>query len=438
MSERSPKNALDALVRDAKQDLAPPSSALDDAKWSAMEDRILARMAEERSPLIDEVNKGSSSRARFLRVGAAVLAAAAAVALVVKKDPGSALPESAATQTELTASSLQSTEGPGEVRVGGFPVSAGHVLRAGDVVEADGARAILERPRKVAWLLEGRGEQTGSPESRVGRARVKSASESLVLGLEDGAIEAQVTPVPSGEAFAVDVAAGASLVRVAVHGTHLRVARNGSHVVVDLSEGVVSIGVPPRTGSTYGTLVTAPAHIELDVADLDHSLRVDHAGSAVRAPIALLASRETASVSPNGTAARPEAPSAGPERPTEAPAPLAAATVPRPAAVPRPALDPSRDKAAKVDPSVPVVPPRAAIAAAVRDCAAQRSRPENVRVTVSSSLTLRIASGGGVETAQFTPPLLPEIQSCAATAIYKATFSDVAGTSVVIPIDFSY
>ncbi len=436
MSDRSPKSALDALVRDAKQDLTPyDSRALDDAKWSAMEDRILARMAEERSPLIDEVKTASSSRARFLRVGAAVLAAAAAVALVVKKDPGSALPESAVSQSELTASSLQATEGQGEVRVGGFPVSAGHVLRAGDVVEADGARAILERPRKVTWLLEGRDERS---DARIGRARVKSASESLVLGLDEGAIEAQVTPVPSGEAFAVDVASGANLVRVAVHGTHLRVARDGSHVVVDLSEGVVSIGVPPRTGSTYGTLVTAPAHIELDVADLDHSLRVDHGSTAVRAPIPLAPSREVAIVSPNGAPARPDVPPAGRERPVEAPAAVAVATVPRPLAVPRPGVDPSHDKTTKVDPSVPVVPPRAAIAAAVRDCAAQRSRPENVRVTVSSSLTLRVAAGGGVETAQFSPPLLPEIQSCAATAIYKATFSDAAGTSVVIPIDFSY
>ena len=107
--------------------------------------------------------------------------------------------------------------------------------------------------------------------------------------------------------------------------------------------------------------------------------------------------------------------------------------------MPRPVVDPSHvETAAKVDPTQPVLPPRAAIAAAVRDCAAQRNRPENVRVTVSSSLTLRIAAGGDVETAQFDPPLLPEIQSCAATAIYKAKLADSAGTSVVIPIDFSY
>jgi hypothetical protein len=430
--KRTPANALDALVREAKQELAPVK--LDDATWSAMEGRILARMAAERSPLIDEVraSSSSSSRARFLRVGAAVLAAAAGIALIVKKDPGTASPDGAMIQAELTAGSLREAVGPGEVRVGGFAVSAGHVLRAGDLVESEGTRAVLERPRKVTWLLE-HGDADQPP---VGRARVKSAGESLVVGLEDGAIEAQVTPVPNGEAFAVDVASGTSLVRVAVHGTHLRVARTGSHVVVDLTEGVVSIGVPPRTGSTYGTLVTAPAHIELDIADVAHSLRVDHGASTVRAAIALAPSHESTAAALNGAAARTE--------PAQAPAagavpPLAPATVSRPAIVPRPTGDPSRvETTSKVDPNRPVLPPRAAIAEAVRECAAQRSRPENVRVTVSSSLTLRIASGGAVETAQFDPPLLPEIQSCAATAIYKAKLADAGGTSVVIPIDFSY
>jgi hypothetical protein len=34
--------------------------------------------------------------------------------------------------------------------------------------------------------------------------------------------------------------------------------------------------------------------------------------------------------------------------------------------------------------------------------------------------------------------LLPEIQACAATAIYRAKLSDAAGGMVTIPIDFSY
>lgn len=430
---------LDALVREAKKSggLEPRATQISDERWASMEDRIVAEMAkprsDERSALIAEVN-APASRARVLRIGAAVLAAAAAIALVVKNEPSVAPVSSDTTamseRTELNAGSLREAVGPGVVRVGGEPASAGHVLRAGDVVEAEQTRAVLERPRKVTWLLE----HDGPEASPVGRARVKSAGESLVLGLEEGAIEAQVTPVPTGEAFAVDIAAGTSLVRVAVHGTHLRVARNGSHVVVDLTEGVVSIGTPPRTGSTYGTLVTAPSHVEFDAADLDHTLRIEHAPAAVRAAVSLVSHESFGA----GVTARNEPAPAD----TTPAAPAVPATVPRPANEParvaRPASEPSRVENAATPEARPALPPREAIAAAVRACAAQRSRPGNVRVTVSSSLELKVAGAGTVETARFVPPLLPEIQSCAAAAIYKAKLEDPAGTTVTIPIDFSY
>jgi hypothetical protein len=428
--------ALDALVREAKGNLEP---RVTDEKWSAVEANILARMAsEERSSLAREVN-GASSRVRFLQIGAAVLAAAAAIALVVKNEPGTS-PVLAQGATVATAdrsgpgaSALREWVGAGVVRVEGQPASAGHVLRAGDHLEADGARAVLERPRKVMWLLEA-GDLATAEASKPARARVKSAGESLVLDLEDGAIEAQVTPVPSGEAFAVDIASGTSLVRVAVHGTHLRVFRSGSRVVVDLTEGVVSIGTPPRTGSTYGTLVTAPSHVEFDAADLEHTLRIEHAPAAVRAPVALV-SHEAFAVGNGAAAARADLPPASPEATS---VPVAPATVPRPAAVQRPPVDPSPVETTARNDAKPALPPREAIAAAVRACAAQRSRPENVRVTVSSSLKLKIAAGGVVETAQFDPPLLPEIQACAANAIYKAKLEDAASGAVTIPIDFSY
>lgn len=446
-SERSGKaSALDALVAEAKQSLSP--RVTDDA-WTALENRIVARMAEERSPLVDEAaapTAAARKRGNVIRIGAMVLAAAAAIVFVVRGNPGGAPLEiegTATSQAELTAGSLiaaSSTEGPGEVRIGGQPAPVGHVLRAGEVVETEGgARAVLERPRKVTWLIE---RNLPASDAVAARARVKSAGEALILGLESGAIEAQVTPVPSGEAFAVDIAAGTKLVRVAVHGTHLRVSRTGSRVVVDLTEGVVSIGVPPRTGSTYGTLVTAPSHVEFDAADLDGTLRIDHTPAAVRAAVSLAAHEPPATA----LGARPVETVAAvqPNTPGAAQlAPAAPATVPRPAPVPRPAgerVAPVANAEPEARPGPPAMnlPPREAIAAAVRDCAAARSRPENVRVTVTSSLKLKIAPGGDVETAQFDPPLLPAIQTCAATAIYKAKLGDAAGTTVSIPINFSY
>ena len=276
--------ALERLVDEAKQDLGPRVS---DAAWSAMEERLVARMAAERAALVDEIDVASLSarrRARAFQAGALALTAAAAIAVFVRKDQALPFVEGPSSiVADPSVSALRATEGAGDVRVSGIVASAGHELRAGDVVEVDNTRAVLERPRKVQWLLE-----RNAPDARgtVGRVRVNSAGESLVLALDDGAIEAQVTPVPSGEAFAVDIATEKALVRVAVHGTHLRVSRTGSRVTVDLTEGVVSIGAPPRTGSTYGTLVTAPSHVEFDAANLATTLRVDHSPASVRTAVA--------------------------------------------------------------------------------------------------------------------------------------------------------
>ena len=438
---RPPARGLDALIGEAKQDLTP---RVTDEAWSALEERIVARMAEEpagRAPAAAAPRPNDARRGnvfRIVRVGAFALAAAAAIVVMVKSGP-SAVTDGVATSAFApalaTASSLLSTEGEGEVRVGGQLASTGHMLRAGDVLETGGAaRALLERPRKVAWLLERAPEAAAA----VGpaRARVKSAGEALILALEDGAIEAQVTPVPSGEAFAVDIATGSSLVRVAVHGTHLRVSRSGTRVVVDLTEGVVSIGVPPRTGSTYGTLVTAPSHVEFDAADLAGTLRIDHTVAAVRVAIPLSPNGSVGTSATRG-ATEPVGQLDPPSTTPPVVSPVAPATVPRPTA-PRSPTDPSHvEPVAHVDPATPKAP-REGIAAAVRACAAARSRPENVRVTVTSSLKLRIGARGDVESAQFDPPLLPEIQTCAATAIYKAKLEDAAGGTVAIPINFSY
>ena len=120
-------------------------------------------------------------------------------------------------------------------------------------------------------------------------------------------MEAQVAPVAAGEAFAVDVDGA----RVAVHGTHLRVERQGGHAIVDLREGVVSIGLPPKSGATYGDLVTAPAHIEFDVADPHGTLKVSHESSRVRAAISL----DHPSDEPRRTTAPPPRPTPAPPSP---------------------------------------------------------------------------------------------------------------------------
>ena len=439
--------ALDALVAEAKEHLdvraapsqstEPPSPAkrdvLADLDWSRLESRVMTAIETEEKPaLLRDVERSRRSRSRdvALRAGAVVLAAAAAVALFVRNDRHAALREAAlddrpsSSGERASASSLRTTEGAGEVRIGGNVASPGYALHAGDAIDVDGARAVFERPRKVTWLIEQDSAQGEVARGPVARARVTSAGEPLVLGLDHGAIEAQVVPVASGEAFAVDIATERSVVRVAVHGTHLRVARSGNRVVVDLTEGVVSIGVPPRTGVTHGTIVTAPAHVELDATDLA-TLRIDHAPSSVRAPVPL-GGQEIAL-----GAGRPES-SSSPEQPEPAP------PAPRSIVAKGPATRPD-GTAPGAKASSAGLRAREAIAEAVRDCAALGGRArgaDDVHVTVNSTLRLRVSAAGAVESAQFTPPLSPDIQSCAAKAIYKTKLDETG--LVTIPIEFSY
>lgn len=406
--ERSP---LETVVEEARRDLVPPQ-----VDWSAVERGLEARLAtEDRAPRVAHVRSGGT-RGRIVALG---LAAAAAAVLVLGRDREAPIGGIQATQIDVSGSggTLRGTEG-GEVRIGGVVAESGQGLRTGDVVEVGSARAVFERPRKVTWLLEG---ENGPGR---GRARVTAMTEPVVIALEEGAIEAQVAKSEAPETFAVDVSAAGRTVRVAVHGTHLRVTRAGSRVVVDLSEGVVSIGVPPRTGPTYGQLVTAPAHVELDVADPATAVRVDHERASVRAPVSL-GPGEPALASAKGEPAPPPK-----TRPAATPLP---AVAPPSGVVEAPARKPDAQVAAPPPPAVS----SSVIAAAVRECvvAARKGRPE-IRVTVSSTLRLRVAPDGEIQSAVFDPPLSPEVQGCAATKIYGAKL-DTTG-AVEVPIQLSY
>ncbi len=270
---------FERLLREARQDLgrrpAPP------VDWRQVDRKLFDRIERE------EAAARSTGRASRLAwtAGAAILSAAAAAALVFGRTHEQAPLEAVRAAAEEPAGSVVSIDGDGDLLVNGKPTGVGAVLRKDDVVEArGGARVTVERAGKVTFALE-----------RSTRAAVTHVQGALVLSLERGSIEAQVVPVPQGEAFAVDVERS----RVAVHGTHLRVERQRASsgslpdwrtsdlVVVDLNEGVVSVGEAPRIGSTSGTLVTAPAHAEFAADDAQGTLSVTHDAAQVRAPVAL-------------------------------------------------------------------------------------------------------------------------------------------------------
>jgi hypothetical protein len=403
---------LDKLVDEARRELG--AREVEQVDWDAVDRKLFARIRAEQRVEPATLHTGRGAGWAF---GAAALAAAAAVALVVGKTRESGSDVSRAEATAAPASSVASMPTGAVLLVDGKPASAGAVVHLGDVLEARGAAVTFSRPGKLTWVLE-----PGSV------ADVTHVDGALVLGLERGAVEAQVVPVSSGEAFAVDVEGA----RVAVHGTHLRVERTGDHVVVDLNEGVVVVGPAPRVGSTIGALVTAPAHADFGAAGCaagNPAIAVSHDVSAVRAPIALGASGGAAVMLPSPAIAVVSPPNARPgdARPAlpSPQRPLLAAPQP-----PAPPSEPSAPPPApQPDPAAPSV-----VAAAVRSCMAARTSAENVTVVVSTTVHVELDADGNVKAARFDPPVAPDVNACAASVIYRTRFTHDG--SADIPVDF--
>jgi hypothetical protein len=392
------KDALRRVLQDARRHWGKDEALPVD--WDAVEKGLFARIeAEQRA----ERSSLAPRRGQTWMAAVAALASVAAVATVVGKtsQPYSLEVEHASNVEE--AGSLVAIDGDGEVLVDGRPAAIGAALRLGDVIEARGAQATISRPGRLTLAIE-----------RGSSAKVVHVQGALVLSLLTGGLEAQVVPVASGEALAVDV--GPS--RVAVHGTHLRVARTEELVVVDLTEGVVSVGSAPRVGSTLGVLVTAPAHAEFSAGDVQGTLHVTHSRDAVRAAAVLGATqaKPMAAVPPPSPTAlsRPE---------TREPA----------AAPPAPALHiEARPVATTFGPTPPDPNAQSVIAAAVRACMAERLHADDVTVVVSTTLYIQLRDDGWVQSARFDPPVAPDVNACSAQSIYKTRFAH--GGELSIPV----
>jgi hypothetical protein len=82
--------------------------------------------------------------------------------------------------------------------------------------------------------------------------------------------------------------------------------------------------------------------------------------------------------------------------------------------------------------------PERVLVAAVKRCTLSNIAAADVRVTVSTKLTLRVGEDGTVTFARFDPPLAPDAQACASRAIYKTRFAPSGAEGpreVTIPID---
>ncbi len=399
-------DGLNRVLCEARRDWGTDGASRVD--WEAVDERLFARIDEERRAERRSLAPGQKSRTWMGIIGG--VAVAAAIVLVTGREAH----ERRSLETERGstiegAGSIVGIEGEGEVLVGGRHAGVGTVLRLGDVVEARVVRATLGRAGKLTLVLE--------PGSRASVTHVQGA---LVLALAQGAIEAQVVPVASGEALAIDV--GPS--RIAVHGTHFRIARAGERVVVDLSEGVVSVGEAPRVGATLGGLVTAPAHAEFFAADAQGTLRVTHDPKAVRTPAVL------GSTAQRDPTAAPSPPFVAPAKESNELSPPAVGGAPR--VEPRPPANAAASgtpASAAPDPNAETV-----VAGAVRACMAERLHADDVTVVVSTTLYLQLNDDGSVRIARFEPPVAPDVNACAAQSIYSTRFAHGGGVAIPVSV----
>ena len=256
------KSKLEALVKEARDERVP------EVDWAKMEEPLFARVAAEARA--QQAIARYEGKGRTWVVGATLLAMAAAVPLFLANTHDATL--------DTTAGAHDPSAG--DLSCGRIPARLVHLTRAGvthdatpgeslargDVIEPKNGRVVFTRTEAAG------GGVTWDAEDNTRVVKFARRAGRWCSALVRGAVEAQVAAVPNGEAFAIDVEGA----RVAVHGTHLRVSREGTRATIDLREGVVSIGLPPRSGSTYGDLVTAPAHVEFDSSDPHGTLKVSH------------------------------------------------------------------------------------------------------------------------------------------------------------------
>jgi hypothetical protein len=236
-------------------------------------------------------------------------------------------------------------------------------LSAEDLVASDTGSVEVVHPGRAHWTLE--------PNSR---ALVLAHGDVVRVRLIAGALKAEVTPSPEPERFVVEAAG----TRVAVHGTVFRVQLKGEQTLVEVEQGVVSVGPRERPsvstallrGPTRGAFTLegsalspgSPAHTASHRVVLSHPNRVPSG----------VASSELA---PAGVA--PEASARHPLTIGEAETGVAVVVV------------------------------------AVSRCFKEHTEDShNVRVSARTELTLDVTADGVVSEVSFSPPLSPLVQVC--------------------------
>lgn len=239
----------------------------------------------------------------------------------------------------------------------------GDALSAEDLIASDASAIEVVHRDRAHWTLE--------PNSR---ALVLSHGDVVRVRLIAGALKADVTPSPKAERFVVEAAG----TRVAVHGTVFRVQLQGEQTLVDVEQGVVSVG--PRERPSVSTAL-------------------------LRGPTRGAFTLEGAALSP-GTPAHSASHRLVLSHPHRVPSGAASTELSAPDAAPEAsARHPLTIGEAEAGVAV--------VVSAVSRCFKEHTEDSHdVRVSARTELTLEVTADGVVSEVSFSPPLSPLVQSC--------------------------
>jgi hypothetical protein len=417
--ERELPEAMKRVVDEAR-DGAPR------VDWAKLE----ARLFDDEGELREELRATPSAALappvaappgrRFLLVGALGLAAAAAIAgfFALPRETPKA-PVATASATTNAAPTVANALLVRPARAAMLSLGSGHEARelhVGDVIDV--------ASRDGEWIQSaGRLKAHALPGSKL---RLLDDGERMRFALESGEITADVTPVPGGEPYAIDVDGR----RVAVHGTRLSIRRvagaDGSSVEVSVAEGLAAIGYP-GDGRTTGPEVSA-GMIGRFVGAGAPELRTDPIEAARRVSVGLASS--TLSPAPTTAALLPTSLGTSTARPTGEPF----ATRPAPNAPNAP--ETSASVAVSASATEPTGlgardygPPLWNLQQAVKSCVPHTAA--GVSVSIEETMTLTVTPAGDIGSLTFDPPLSPELEACVRNAQKPIKFPVATGPTTL-------
>jgi ferric-dicitrate binding protein FerR (iron transport regulator) len=235
----------------------------------------------------------------------------------------------------------------------------GDALAVGSQILATVRPVTVTHRGHAAWTLDAQSS-----------AHLEGVGEVIAIALDEGSLSARVVKSERPESFVVRV----ERTRVAVHGTAFRVERRETTARISVSEGVVGVG--PLKGTTFELPAPSSAVVDFEGARTD-----------------LVAS------------------GSGPNEPP-------GITPPPPAPHDRARSVPP-EKGGPADGSVAI----GRIEEGVRRCFADLTVSRgDLKVTVSTRMSLQVNENGHLVEASFDPPLVPAVRSCVDAASRNVEF----------------